>query len=70
MSILSKEYEMSNAQSARVLDTVLDTIVEVRYGRSVYGIAVGKMFGGQKTEPMVSKDIRYTLRGIDLLLGF
>ena len=29
VSILSKEYEMPVAQSARVLDTVLDTIVEV-----------------------------------------
>ena len=32
VQILSKEYEMTAAQSARVLDTVLDTIVEVRTG--------------------------------------
>ena len=29
IQILSKEYEMTTAQSARVLDTVLDTVVEV-----------------------------------------
>ena len=31
IQILSKEYEMTSAQSARVLDTVLDTIVEVSF---------------------------------------
>jgi hypothetical protein len=40
VQILSKEYEMTAAQSARVLDTVLDTIVEVRRCVFLYLVCV------------------------------